>query len=178
MRKCTRPSPLYRTKQRRKAGRGTGYEASACKYPQNYKAASMNQQLPVCCVLVFSALVSLHLPAESAPTHERHEYATSADIDTNPLWQWRDKLRALLDSNSNYVATGGYWMLRGLSSLTCDACELAVGILLDLFHLGKEWDYLATAAGDICYVLKIDDRNVCMPITQLFKVLMSNTVCL
>ena len=28
MRKCTRPSPLYRTKQRRKAGRGTGYEAN------------------------------------------------------------------------------------------------------------------------------------------------------
>ena len=31
MRKCTRPSPLYRTKQRRKAGRGTGNEASC--YP-------------------------------------------------------------------------------------------------------------------------------------------------
>ena len=27
VRKCTRPSPLYRTKQRRKAGRGTGNEA-------------------------------------------------------------------------------------------------------------------------------------------------------
>ena len=27
VRRCTRPSPLYRTKQRRKAGRGTGYEA-------------------------------------------------------------------------------------------------------------------------------------------------------
>jgi len=62
-------------------------------------------------------------------------------------------------------------MLRGLSSLTCDACEFAVRILLDLFHVGNEWDYLATAAGDLCYVLKIEDRNVCMPITQLFKVL-------
>ena len=29
VRKCTRPSPLYRTKQRLKAGRGTGNEASA-----------------------------------------------------------------------------------------------------------------------------------------------------
>ena len=28
VRRCTRPSPLYRTKQRRKAGRGTGYEAT------------------------------------------------------------------------------------------------------------------------------------------------------
>ena len=27
VRRCTRPSPLYRTKQRRKAGRGTGNEA-------------------------------------------------------------------------------------------------------------------------------------------------------
>ena len=33
VRRCTRPSPLYRTKQRRKAGRGTGYKATlfACK---------------------------------------------------------------------------------------------------------------------------------------------------
>ena len=28
VRRCTRPSPLYRTKQRRKAGRGTGNEAN------------------------------------------------------------------------------------------------------------------------------------------------------
>ena len=28
VRRCTRPSPLYHTKQRRKAGRGTGYEAT------------------------------------------------------------------------------------------------------------------------------------------------------
>ena len=28
VRRCTRPSPLYRTKQRRKAGRGTGYKAT------------------------------------------------------------------------------------------------------------------------------------------------------
>ena len=28
MRKCIRPSPLYRTKKRRKAGRGTGNEAT------------------------------------------------------------------------------------------------------------------------------------------------------
>ena len=32
VRKCTRLSPLYRTKQRRKAGRGTGYEASVEAY--------------------------------------------------------------------------------------------------------------------------------------------------
>ena len=32
VRKCTRPSPLYRTKQRRNAGRGTGYEASGSSY--------------------------------------------------------------------------------------------------------------------------------------------------
>jgi len=136
-----------------------------------YKSATMNpKQLLVCCVLVFSSLVSLHFPAESAPTRER----LSSTSDTNPLWQWRDKLRALLDSNStnrDYVAAEGYWMLRGVSSLTCDACEFAVKILLDLFHVGKGWDYLATAAGDLCYVLKIEDRNVCMPITQLFKVL-------
>lgn len=131
------------------------------------------KQLLVCCVLVFSSLVSLHLPAKSAPTRARLESADSTS-DTNPLWQWRDKLRALLDSNStnsDYVAAEAYWTLRGLSSLTCDACEFAVRILLDLFHVGKEWDYLATAAGDLCYVLKIEDRNVCMPITQLFKVL-------
>ena len=141
-----------------------------------YKSAIMNpKQVLVCCELVFSSLVSLHFPAESAPTRERLESS-----DTNPsVWQWRDKLRALLDSNStnsDYVAAEGYWMLRGLSSLTCDACEFAVRILLDLFHVGKEWDYLATAAGDLCYVLKIEDRNVCMPITQLFKVLVITDV--
>jgi len=60
-----------------------------------YKSATMNpKQLLVCCVLVFSSLVSLHFPAESAPTRER----LSSTSDTNPLWQWRDKLRALLDS--------------------------------------------------------------------------------
>ena len=39
VRRCTRPSPLYRTKQRRKAGRGTGNEAtlrSHCSTSQLY----------------------------------------------------------------------------------------------------------------------------------------------
>lgn len=61
-------------------------------------------------------------------------------------------------------------MLRGISSVSCDACEAAVGIVQDLFEQGKDWGYLATICGDICYALKIEDRNVCMSITQLFKV--------
>ena len=34
VRRCTRPSPLYRTKQRRKAGRGTGNEATENQHSQ------------------------------------------------------------------------------------------------------------------------------------------------
>ena len=118
------------------------------------------RQLLVCCGLV---LASLQLPAESAPTHSRLASATSPDA--NPL--------AALDSRISSSVNGSVsegWMLRGISSLSCDACEAAVGIVQDLFEQGKDWDYLATIAGDICLALKIEDRNVCMSITQLFKV--------
>ena len=40
MRKCTRPSPLYRTKQRRKAGLGTGNEASIAQLKDTDHARS------------------------------------------------------------------------------------------------------------------------------------------
>ena len=40
VRRCTRPSPLYSTKQRRKAGRGTGNEAM-CSYHQYIKILTM-----------------------------------------------------------------------------------------------------------------------------------------
>lgn len=118
------------------------------------------KQLLVCCGLV---LASLQLPAEPAPTHSRLASTTSADAN----------LLAALDSRISSSVNGSVaegWMLRGISSLSCDACEAAVGIVQDLFEQGKDWDYLATIAGDICLALKIEDRNVCMSITQLFKV--------
>lgn len=112
------------------------------------------RQLLVCCVLV---LGSLQLPAESAPAHSRLASTTSSDA--NPL-----------DSRISNGSVAEGWMLRGISSVSCDACEAAVGIVQDLFEQGKDWGYLATICGDICYALKIEDRNVCMSITQLFKV--------
>ena len=47
MRKCTRPSPLYRTKQRRKAGRGTGNEARfrVVSFPDHFSHAEGNNSL-------------------------------------------------------------------------------------------------------------------------------------
>ena len=115
------------------------------------------RQLLVCCVLV---LGSLQLPAKSAPAHSRLASTTSSDA--NPLDS------RISSSVNGSVAEG--WMLRGISSVSCDACEAAVGIVQDLFEQGKDWGYLATICGDICYALKIEDRNVCMSITQLFKV--------
>ena len=118
------------------------------------------RQLLICCGLV---LAFLQLPVKSAPTHSRLVSTTSADA--NPL--------AALDSRISSSVNGSVaegWMLRGVSSLSCDACEVAVGIVQDLFEQGKDWHYLATIAGDICIALKIEDRNVCISITQQFKV--------
>lgn len=56
------------------------------------------------------------------------------------------------------------------SNLTCSACKYVVKFLRDMFDKKMSFDAIAEAAAEVCYLAKIQDKNVCDGVTQTFKV--------
>ena len=63
-----------------------------------------------------------------------------------------------------------YEMEKVLSNFTCSACKYAVRLLQDMFDSKMSFDAIAEAAGEVCYLAKIQDKNVCKGIARTFKV--------
>lgn len=59
---------------------------------------------------------------------------------------------------------------RSFSNFTCSACKYAVRLIQDMFDSKMSFNAIADVAGEICYLAKIQDKNVCKGITQTFKV--------
>ena len=60
--------------------------------------------------------------------------------------------------------------LKGFSSITCNVCKYAVGLLQSMFNHKMSYDAIAKTAAEVCYLAKIEDKNVCEGITHIFKV--------
>lgn len=57
-----------------------------------------------------------------------------------------------------------------LSNFTCSACKYAVKLLQDMFDSKMSYSAIAEAVGEVCYLAKIQDKNVCDGIAHTFKV--------
>lgn len=55
-------------------------------------------------------------------------------------------------------------------TVECDVCKLIVGTIQKLFGNGLSWNEIADAISDMCYLFKLEDKNVCMKITHEFQV--------
>lgn len=73
--------------------------------------------------------------------------------------------------NLKKVAIGG---------LECDVCKLIFETIQKLFGDGMSWNSIADAVGDMCYLFKVEDKNVCSKIAHEFQVkkpIITNYLC-
>ena len=107
-------------------------------------------------LIIFLLLVSLSNLAVYQCAPLSHGFGhLSSDIDA-VVKEALDKLEGMKTS------VGG--------KIECDVCKLIVGTAQKLFKEGKSWDDIAAAIGDMCYLFKIKDKNVCTKITHEFEV--------
>ncbi len=56
------------------------------------------------------------------------------------------------------------------ANVSCSVCRHAVGILQKMLDHKFSFSAIAKVAGELCYLAKIQNKNVCQGITQTFKV--------
>ena len=115
-------------------------------------------------------LLLVILQASSAPVYNiKKTHQRSPEVSNYSQFpgyvETVDKIKAEYSQASDKVA-------QVFGNFTCSACRYAVRLLQDMFDSRMSFDAIADAAGEICYLAKIQDKTVCKGIAHTFKVLL------
>lgn len=111
-----------------------------------------------------SVLLVVFFQASSAPVYMEGEPRPSKSFETLPIFKETvEKIQA--EYSQGVSKTDGF-----VSNFSCAACRYAIKLLQNMFDHEMSFDLIAEAVGEVCYVMKIQDKTVCNGIAQTFKV--------